>query len=259
MKNTETAVVKTDNSIPANLIELALKQKAPVEQLEKLLAMQERFEKANAEKEFNLAMASFQKKCPVIVKRKIVKNKAGQERYRFAPIGDIIRQVKDLLAKHDLFYDFTKEDSEGFLTAICTVTHKNGHSKQSSFKVPIGKEDYMTDVQKYGARRTFANRYAFCDVLGITTADADIDGRDPVSEPKSKLSKSESLERLNKSMVIIGEFTDHKEFIAKYKKIGQDERKAGMHQKHLANLKRCINAKGVALKKAKMNKTIKLP
>lgn len=247
------AVVKTDNSIPANLIALALKQKAPVEQLEKLLAMQERWEKTKAEKEFNLAMASFQKECPVIEKKKIVKNKTGQERYRFAPIGDIIRQVKNLLAKHKFFYNFTKEDSEGFLTAICTATHESGHSKQSSFKVPIGKEDYMSDVQKYGARRTFANRYAFCDVFGITTADADVDGQESGKETPIKLTKEASSDLLTKAKIIIDEY-EKADDLQKNGRLFLQEQK-GLNEKDKKELAAHITIKYKELTKTKNENT----
>jgi hypothetical protein len=37
---------------------------------------------------------------------------------------------------------------------------------------------FATDVQKYGARVTFAKRYAFCNALGILTGDEDIDSKE---------------------------------------------------------------------------------
>jgi hypothetical protein len=36
----------------------------------------------------------------------------------------------------------------------------------------------MTDTQKYGARNTFAKRYAFMNALGILTGDEDTDARE---------------------------------------------------------------------------------
>ena len=170
---------------PSHLLELAINKKLGIETIEKLLALQERWEKAQAEKKFNLAMANFQKRCPVIKKKSSVKTKTGDLRYKFAPIGDIISQTKDLISANDLFYDFTAEDANDFMIVTCTVTHSAGHSKSSSFKIPIGKEEYMTDVQKYGARRTFAQRYAFCNAFGIVTAEDDNDAA-ATGSPKSE-------------------------------------------------------------------------
>lgn len=261
----DAVVVQPEVSIsPSKLLEMAIEKGVDTDQLEKLLDLQERWEKTNAEKAFNLAMAKFQKECPVIEKKKIVRNRAGEERYRFAPIGDIIRQVKKLLAKHKLFYDFTTTHKDGFLTAICTATHENGHSKQASFTIPIGKEDYMTEVQKYGARRTFAERYAFCDVFGIATADTDndgIDGQQPASESQKneKITKEKSSNLLIQTKIVIDEYSKPVELQASYKKHVNDVVKLGMHQSDTDQLKKYINAKNVSLKKASQQSKVKLP
>jgi hypothetical protein len=172
----KTAIDRTDSS-PESLLKLAIEKGADLDKLERLIELKERWEKQEAEKAFNLAMANFQKQCPIVKKSDIVKDKNGKERYRFANIGDIINQVGKIISDNELFYDFKTEEVDGFMKVICTVTHSKGHSKATDFKVPIGKEEYMTDVQKYGARLTFAKRYSFCNVFGITTADEDNDAQ----------------------------------------------------------------------------------
>ena len=172
IKTEEVTVVE---NTPQQLLTLAINKGVDVAQLEKLMELQERWQKSEAEKQFNLAMAAFQKECPVIEKKSVVKDKGGKPRYKFAQISDIIEQTKDLISKNNLFYDFTTEDMNEFMRIICTVTHSSGHSKSTTFKIPIGKEDYMSDVQKYGARLTFGKRYAFCNAFGIITGDEDND------------------------------------------------------------------------------------
>ena len=172
---------------PTTLLQLAIQKGVDVVQLEKLIELQERYQKSIAEKEFNIAMANFQKNCPVIKKEKTVKGKDGVKRYSYASIGEIISQIKKPLGENNLFYDFITEDEKEFLKVTCTITHERGHSKNTSFKVPIGKEDYMTDVQKYGARVTFAKRYALCNALGITTAEEDIDAINTGKEKDKKI------------------------------------------------------------------------
>ena len=176
MENNTAQLQKVEiKTNPAYLLQLAIEKGVDVQQLEKLLALQERWQKTQAEKEFNLAMSNFQKNCPVIKKKNAVKGKDGKERYKFANIGDIVAQTKDEISANKLFYDFKTEDSKEFMKIICTVTHEAGHSKSTDFTIPIGKEDYMTDVQKYGARLSFGKRYAFCNAFGITTGDEDTD------------------------------------------------------------------------------------
>ncbi len=182
-----TIAPKADNSIEG-FIKEAIKQKLPIETMKEFLAMRKEVREDQAREAFTQAMASFQAECPVIAKTKEVKNKSGVVTYRYAPLDSIILQVKDVLGKHHLAYDFSEErDKEaGTVTVTCTVTHSMGHTKSSSFTVEIGDEAYMTDTQKYGARNTFAKRYAFMNVFGIATGDEDTDSRE-LNKPTPKL------------------------------------------------------------------------
>lgn len=163
---------------PESLIEKAIQANVNIETLERLLAMRKDLKAEQAKEAFVRAMAGFQAECPIIEKKKQVLDKYGKLRYIYAPLDSIVSQVKAPLAKHGLSYDFDEIKDEKFVSAICTITHIMGHSKSSTFKVEIGKEEYMTDVQKYGARMTFAKRYAFCNALGILTGDEDTDANE---------------------------------------------------------------------------------
>jgi hypothetical protein len=175
----QTVAPTTDNSVEGFITE-AIKQKLPIESMKEFLAMRKEVRADQAREAFTQAMAQFQADCPVIAKTKEVRNKSGQVTYRYAPLDSIILQVKDVLGKNHLAYDFSEErDKEaGTVTVTCTVTHSMGHTKSSSFTVEVGEEAYMTDTQKYGARNTFAKRYAFMNVFGIATGDEDTDARE---------------------------------------------------------------------------------
>jgi hypothetical protein len=175
---TDTKIVNVEESKVVNtFITDAIAKGLPVETMEKLFALREKVKAEYAKEEFMSAMANFQRDCPVIEKTKKVFEKGSDTkvRYAYADLGGIVEQVKKPLAENKLSYDFITEEIQGTLKVTCTVTHALGHSKSSSFQVPIGAEAYMSDVQKYGARVTFAKRYAFCNALGILTADEDTD------------------------------------------------------------------------------------
>lgn len=166
------------------LIKDAIRFKTPVETMEKLLAMRRELKAELAKEAFDLAMANFQKDCPVIEKTKIVKDRQGDVRYKYAPLESIVEQVRKILGENGLSYALDVSQDEKMLTVACIVKHINGHSETSRFAVPIGNEQYMTDVQKYGARSTFAKRYAFCNAFGILTGDEDTDAvEDTTSKP----------------------------------------------------------------------------
>lgn len=179
---------------PDTLLLKALEQGAPVETLEKLLGLSERIRAAAAKAEYFEALSKFQDECPPIVKTKAgAKNKpgattnAGQVRYHYAQLDDIRRIAGPKLREHGFSYDFDTEIVEGksfagtaaiMCKVVCNLHHIGGHVKQSTFSVPIEKSEYMSNPQSFGSARTFAMRYAFLDVTGLTTADKDNDGRD---------------------------------------------------------------------------------
>jgi predicted Zn-dependent protease len=189
-------VAQPDHSVEA-FISQAIDKQLPIETIERFLAMRKELRQDQAKEAFTMAMAQFQADCPVIAKTKEVKNKSGQVTYRYAPIDSIIIQVKKVLGENKLAYDFTETRDETRVTVTCTITHSLGHTKTSSFTVEIGSEAFMTDTQKYGARNTFAKRYAFMNVLGIATGDEDTDAKEieaPVpkapklpADPKAKI------------------------------------------------------------------------
>lgn len=161
---------------PEVLIGQAIEKGLPVETMERLLSMRKDLKAEWAKEQYDKAMANFQMECPVIKKKAKVNDKHGKERYGYAKLDDIVSQTKNLIAQNGFSYKIEVENDEKFLTANCVVTHKDGHKEVSPFKVPISTEEYMTDVQKYGARSTFAKRYAFCNAFGIITGDDDNDG-----------------------------------------------------------------------------------
>jgi hypothetical protein len=181
-ENKEITNVQEEKAVNTFITE-AIAKGLPVETMEKLFNLRKEVKAEYAREQFMKAMASFQKDCPIIVKTKGVKNKSGAEIYKYATLGDIVEKVKKPLGDNLLSYDFITEDLKDTLKVTCTVTHAFGHSKSSSFQIPIGTELYMTDPQKYGARLTFAKRYAFCNALGILTGETDTD----VNEEKKEI------------------------------------------------------------------------
>ncbi len=158
------------------LISRAIDKNVSVETMERLLAMRRELKAEFAKEEFDKAMAEFQSECPTIKKTKNVYEKDKRTvRYCYAPLESIVEQSKELLSKHGFSYSINTIQDDKMLGVICRATHRCGHAQETTFSVPIGSEGFMSDVQKYGARLTFAKRYAFCNAFGILTGDEDND------------------------------------------------------------------------------------
>ena len=92
-----TEIIQTNTDfLPINLIDKAITKGTDIASLEKLMDLQERWEKSQAQKAFNHALAQFQQQCPTLIKKKDGHN------CKYTPLGDIIAQIKDVLFNNGL-------------------------------------------------------------------------------------------------------------------------------------------------------------
>lgn len=169
------------NILPINMhdqfIQLAMSNK-DMSQLEKMIELKERVDATEARKAYFAALSLFQSKCPAILKKKKAHNSL------YAPLGDIIEQVKDLLHECGLSYHFIPfQGADGSLTETCVTTHIGGHSESVPFTAPPDTTGSKNEIQALGSTSTYLRRYAFTGAFGIVTADEDMDGRLPTPDP----------------------------------------------------------------------------
>lgn len=141
--------------------------------IEKLIELYEKEDEK--EKSFTQALAEFQKLMPAIPKTKKVLNRDGTIRYQYASIDEIVEAVKFRLAECGFAYYIETEQTTEHVKAKCIIRHKDGGKIESSFTIPVFSGEYMSEPQKVASALTYAKRYAFCNALGIMTADEDDD------------------------------------------------------------------------------------
>ena len=147
--------------------------------LERMMAMYERMEERDAEKQFARAFAALQADMPEIKAVKAVPDKNGNLKYRFAPYEDIMEIVKPLLQKHGFTVTFSCAFSEGRVNQTCTLQHTGGHKSANQFAARIGSgPPGCSEAQGDGAAATYAKRHALCYALNIVI-ERDEDGADP--------------------------------------------------------------------------------
>ncbi len=171
---------------PQRLLEIALTNNAGIEQLEKLMDLQERWEAKQAKIAFTEALSKFQKECPIIRKRKDgSKTRSGAVAFKYSPIDHILIEknkngetVQELITKNGFSYIvktplFTTES----VTAAVEIRHIAGHSETSSVTLPlVTKTEIMSAPQVVAGTITLAKRYAFCNGFGIISGEPDLDG-----------------------------------------------------------------------------------
>jgi len=187
---------------PVHLLELAVQSGVDVEQLEKLMAMQERWEAAQARKSFYEAMSRFQAEVPKIEKTKTVdypSKKGGRVNYSYAPIDSVVEQILPVARVCGFSHRFEIEPIENDeLNIICIITHRDGHSEQTAMRVPADTSGNKNTVQSRGSAITYGQRYTLIAAYGLTTADQDDDGRQSVTKPYER----NNTNTINKSGII---------------------------------------------------------
>jgi len=170
-------VIQQNPTSIEGMIALAITNKVDVGTMERLMAMRKELKVEKAKEDFDKAMASFQAECPTIKKTKMVKTNAGVLAYKYAPIEDIVDQVKGLIKKNGFSYSSNMaiiKDAGTTIKVSLKITHSGGHSEITEMSVPLGtKTGIMSDSQVVAAASTFAKRYAFCNAFGILTEDED--------------------------------------------------------------------------------------
>jgi len=145
-----------------------------VDKLDKLMSLQERWEDRQAAKQFNDALSKFQKETP-----KIVRSKKGAHDIKYAPLDKIMDTIQPVLSAQGLAVRFsTSWDAQGYITAICTISHVSGHSEASEITIPVDDKMAANSSQKMGSANSYAKRYALSNALNLAFAETDTDGTD---------------------------------------------------------------------------------
>lgn len=171
----ETNVVEIAPDNPSRLIELAIDKGANIDQLEKLMALQERWDANQARKAYANAFTQFQSTVPTLKKTKKVK--FNQTEYSYTPLGDIAEQIRPTLLGCGLSYRFEINDKESVISVVCIVSHIDGHSERTTMDAAPDSSGSKNGIQQRGSTITYLQRYTLIAALGLTTADEDIDGR----------------------------------------------------------------------------------
>jgi hypothetical protein len=174
------AVMRREIDPGDSLIALAVEKNLDIDKLERLFAMRRQDRADEAARQFAVAMADFQKRCPIIDKGKLVHyvTKSGVTiHYKHAELKHIQAVIKPLCGEVGLSYSWSNIIEGGKLTTTCTVLHAGGHSRGASFTCPVENSNPgMSDQQKPASALTFGERYTIIQAFGLVTGEPDLDG-----------------------------------------------------------------------------------
>jgi hypothetical protein len=178
-KEPQTVTSQSGALTPMEMLDRALSSGAAPETLEKLMNLQERWEKSEARKAFDAAMSAAKAEMPVIFKNREVDftSQKGRTNYRHEDLAGIARVVDPILTKHGLSYRFrTTSEPNAPVTVTIIVSHRLGHSEETTLSAGRDETGNKNSIQAIGSTVTYLQRYTLKAALGLA-ASADDDAK----------------------------------------------------------------------------------
>ena len=200
--------IQPDNS-PLSVMMNALNNGMSLDKVEKMMELQERYEKREAEKAYNSAMAEF-KKIPVVINKDMVNE---QYNSKYSSIGATVNPISPIMAECGLSHkwDFDSETDPKFITGKCVVTHKDGHSDSVSMTCPIDMSGKKNPIQQIKSTRTYIRIETFTSVMGLTSSEDVSDDGNGASPQQKVITNSQYADLTSK---IEEKGVDEKKFLS---------------------------------------------
>lgn len=192
---------------PDSFIVQAIQSNAPVETLEKLMMLKERYDASEAKKAYIQAMQKFQTVKPELKRTSNVKfsTSKGTTEYNFCSLSDIEKALKVPLSECGLTYRFENTSNEGAFGVRCIVTHIQGHSECTEMSAPADSSGNKNAIQAIGSTSSYLMRYTLIAAFALTTADDDDDGASNSELPLKRLiDQSKILHNLDTLRAVVG-------------------------------------------------------
>lgn len=164
---------------PMAMIAAAVKQGWEPERLKQLMDLQERWEKSEARKAFDAAIAAAKAEIPVIHKNRTVDftSAKGRTYYQYEDFAEVARTADPVLSKHGLSYRFRTSSKPGEPVVVtCILAHRSGHYEETTLDAARDDSGNKNSIQAIGSTLTYLQRMTLKAALGLA-ASADDDAR----------------------------------------------------------------------------------
>lgn len=155
---------------PSMLLQMAVEQGADIDKLEQLMALQERWEAAEAKKAYVAAMSAFRESVPAIIKSRRTNNSA------YAGLAESISTIRPALSANGLSHSWRTSQAGGLVTVTCCVTHIHGHAECTALEAAPDTGPGRNSIQAVGSTVSYLERYTLYAILGLASTDQDNDG-----------------------------------------------------------------------------------
>lgn len=176
----EESLPTVPSANPMELLDRAVASGASIEVMRGLMELQERWEKNQARKAFDRAMALAKSKIPVIVKNRKVAYDARDNdptkrtEYWHEDLAEIVETITPHLAAQGLSHRFrTHSVPNEPIVVTCIISHRDGHFEENTLQGPRDDSGKKNALQQIGSTVTYLQRYTLKAALGLAAAKDD--------------------------------------------------------------------------------------
>lgn len=150
--------------------------KTDVVKLEKLMGLYERVRDSNAKAAYTRALGEAQQELPEIPERGGIRNAKNEIQSKYALWEDINTLIKPVLSKHGFALSFRVGQEGDKITVTGVLSHREGHSEQTTMFLPSDTSGSKNAVQAVGSSISYGKRYTAQALLNLTSRGEDDDG-----------------------------------------------------------------------------------
>ncbi len=190
---------------PMSMLSAAVAKGMSAETIKGFMDLQERWEKAEAVRAYNVAFSEFKGEAIAVIRNKTVTDGPLKGK-SYAELFAVVDAVTPALSRHGLSHSWkVTKDEKDWLEVTCFLKHVAGHSESVSFGGPPDVGGAKNAIQARASTKSYLERYTLLAILGLASKDADKDGTapresaEPDPEGRKKLEACASLAGLQEA------------------------------------------------------------
>lgn len=165
---------------PMGMMMAAMSQGATLEQVEKMMDLQERWQAGQAKKAYDEAFAAFKSEAVRVIRNRDVTDGPLKGK-SYAELHDWVNAVTPALSKHGLSSSWKlTRDEKDWLEVTCYLRHTGGHEESVSMGGPPDTGGAKNAIQARASSKSYLERYTLKAITGLSEQNDDTDGRAPI-------------------------------------------------------------------------------
>lgn len=174
----EPGALQMAEASPAAMMMTALSRGANLDQIERMMELQQQWERREAEKAYNLALAAFKAENIKITKNKLVdfETRVGRTTYMHAELAQVVDAVGPALSRHGFGWSWKLEQSNGAIKVSCVLRHRLGHQESVTLEARADESGGKNPIQAIVSTITYLSRHTLKLITGTAESGEDDDG-----------------------------------------------------------------------------------